>query len=76
MLGGTLVNVTGPCFETSHRIKCQFDTKVTEGYIANSNTATCIQPRLLVSGYVDFGISINGGPYLWGGRYFVGKFQL
>ena len=74
MLGGTLVNVTGPCFETSYRISCQFDTRIVEGYVRDSNTATCIMPRLFVSGYVDFAISVNGGPYYWSGRFFVGKF--
>ncbi|XP_076069661.1 sushi domain containing 2 mesh isoform X2 [Oratosquilla oratoria] len=71
MMGGTLVNVTGPCFETGYRITCQFDTTDVEGYVLDSNKAACIMPKLLVAGYVDFSISINGGPYYWKGKFFV-----
>ncbi|KAB7507382.1 Protein mesh [Armadillidium nasatum] len=71
MLGGTLVNVTGPCFETSYRITCQFDTVTTEGEVLDKNTAVCLMPQLFVSGYVDLGISVNGGPFYWSGRFLV-----
>ncbi|XP_063878525.1 protein mesh-like isoform X1 [Scylla paramamosain] len=71
MLGGTLVNLTGPCFKTSYRLTCQFDTTAVEGYILDDNRATCIMPQLYVSGYVDFSISINNGPYYWKGKFFV-----
>ncbi|KAK7080924.1 hypothetical protein SK128_016330 [Halocaridina rubra] len=71
MLGGTLVNVTGPCFELSYNLRCQFDTTAVEGKVISSNRAACIMPRLFVSGYVDFSISINGGPYFWKGKFFV-----
>lgn len=71
MLGGTLVNLTGPCFKTSYRLTCMFDTTSTEGVILDDNRATCVTPQLYVSGYVDFSISINNGPYYWKGKFFV-----
>lgn len=71
MLGGTLVNLTGPCFSNSYRLVCQFDTTAVEGNILDHNRATCIMPQLFVSGYVDFAISIDNGPYYWKGKFFV-----
>ncbi|XP_045610171.1 protein mesh [Procambarus clarkii] len=71
MLGGTLVNMTGPCFKTGYRLSCQFDTTTVEGHVINDNLATCIMPQLLVSGYIDLSISINGGPFYWRGKFFV-----
>ncbi|XP_018022342.1 protein mesh isoform X2 [Hyalella azteca] len=71
MMGGTIVNITGPCFETSYRVQCQFDTTTVEGHVMDSNTAVCITPRLFVSGYVSFSISVNGGPFYWNGRFFI-----
>lgn len=73
MMGGALVNVTGPCFHTSYRVTCQFDVVTTEGQIIDNNTAVCIMPQLLVSGYVDLGISVNGRPFYWTGKFLVGK---
>ncbi|XP_071512852.1 protein mesh [Panulirus ornatus] len=71
MMGGTLVNLTGPCFKTSYRLTCQFDRSNVEGVVLDDNRAACIMPSLYVSGYVDFSISINGGPYYWKGKFFV-----
>ncbi|CAL4067748.1 unnamed protein product, partial [Meganyctiphanes norvegica] len=71
MMGGTLVNVTGPCFKKGFRLTCQFDTTSADGVVLSDNRAACIMPRLFVSGYVDFSISINGGPYYWKGKFFV-----
>lgn len=73
MMGGTLVNLTGPCFEVTHRILCQFDTTAVEGKVLDGNRAACVMPQLFVSGYVDFSISINSGPYYWKGKFFVGE---
>lgn len=71
MMGGTLVNLTGPCFKVTHRLVCQFDTTAVEGRVLDENRAACVMPQLFVSGYVDFSISINSGPYYWKGKFFV-----
>jgi hypothetical protein len=37
MLGGTMVNMTGPCFELDMRVTCRFNTKDSEGVVINEN---------------------------------------
>ncbi|CAG0880442.1 unnamed protein product [Cyprideis torosa] len=71
MLGGTLINVTGPCFTKGQRVICQFEDWSTEGVVLDQNIAQCIQPRIELSGYVTIAISVDNGPYYWKGKYFV-----
>ncbi len=73
MLGGTMVNMTGPCFEPGMRITCRFNTKDSEGVVIDENRATCIMPWTEAEGWVDFEISLDGGPFYWKGRMFVGE---
>lgn len=74
MLGGTMVNITGPCFEPHDKVICKFDTEdEVYGTVVNRNRAICIQPRLLVEGYIRLEIAIGPGKYKWKGKYFVGK---
>jgi hypothetical protein len=35
--------------------------------------ATCIMPWTEAEGWVDFEVSLSGGPFYWKGRFFVGK---
>lgn len=72
MLGGTVVNITGPCFDTDERVSCRFDTEEVIGHVVNRNRAICIQPFLKAQGYVRFEISIGTERYKWRGKYFVG----
>ena len=37
MLGGTMVNLTGPCFQPMMRITCRFNTKDSEGIVIDEN---------------------------------------
>ncbi|XP_067139679.1 protein mesh-like [Centruroides vittatus] len=76
MLGGTMVNITGPCFgkvkkEENVRIACKFDTFEVKGVYKNINHATCFQPPVLFHGYVTISVSVNKGPYLFYGRYYI-----
>ena len=73
MLGGTLVNITGPCFKPDTRITCRFNNMDSEGVIYNENRAACVMPWTHAEGWVDFEISLDGGPYYWKGQFFVGK---
>lgn len=73
MLGGTVVNITGPCFLPNMRVKCRFDTEEVIGIIINKNRAVCVQPFLMAEGYVRFEISVGDGAYNWKGKYFVGE---
>eukprot|EP00095_Tigriopus_kingsejongensis_P008816 maker-scaffold1015_size70757-snap-gene-0.10 protein:Tk08816 transcript:maker-scaffold1015_size70757-snap-gene-0.10-mRNA-1 annotation:"hypothetical protein DAPPUDRAFT_305821" len=71
MLGGTMVNMTGPCFQPNMRLTCRFNTKDSEGVVLNQNRASCIMPWTEAEGWVDFEISTNGGPFYWKGRIYV-----
>jgi len=71
MMGGQLVNITGPCFKPTDSINCQFDSNIVVGHIVNPNRAVCITPQLFVTGYVWFAININKGQYKWRGRFLV-----
>ena len=73
MLGGTMVNMTGPCFNDISRVTCRFNTKDSEGAIMNNNRASCIMPWTEAEGWVDFEISLDGGPFYWKGKFYVGK---
>lgn len=74
MLGGTIVNITGPCFNPNDRITCRFDTESVLGAVIDVNRAVCVQPRFYHNGYARFEVAINNEPFKWKGRYFVGKF--
>ncbi|XP_050546629.1 protein mesh-like isoform X2 [Daktulosphaira vitifoliae] len=71
MLGGTVVNITGPCFERTDKVRCKFDTEEVVGTVINRNRAICIQPFLMAEGYVIFDVAIGDEKYNWKGKYFV-----
>ncbi|XP_045484583.1 protein mesh isoform X1 [Pieris rapae] len=71
MLGGTIVNITGPCFNPNDRITCRFDTESVPGAVVDVNRAICVQPMFYHNGYARFEISINNEPFKWKGKFFV-----
>jgi hypothetical protein len=76
MLGGTVVNITGPCFNESQKIKCRFEHEVVIGTVIDRNRAICVQPFLKYEGYIRFYIAIDSGTYDWKGKYFVGEISV
>ena len=74
MLGGTMVNMTGPCFTPDMRIICRFNTIDTEGVVIDENRASCVTPWIEAEGWVDFEISLDGGPFYWKGSFYVGTY--
>lgn len=76
MLGGTVVNITGPCFNETQKIKCRFEHEVVMGTVIDRNRAICVQPFLKHEGYIRFYIAIDSGTYDWKGQYFVGEIFL
>lgn len=70
MLGGTLVDVTGPCLDPSSIIYCRFDNFKAEAVYRGTNQATCISPPLMYHGYVDLTISVDDR------IEFVGRFYI
>lgn len=59
MLGGTLVDVTGPCLDPNSIIFCRFDNFKAEAVWRDTNRATCISPPFMYHGYVDLTISVD-----------------
>lgn len=75
MLGGTVVNITGPCFSNSSRVTCKFDTVSVVGHVIDVNRAVCVQPYLNAQGYVRFEVKIGNEAFKWKGKYFVGMYN-
>ncbi|XP_034249969.1 protein mesh isoform X2 [Thrips palmi] len=71
MLGGTVVNITGPCFVPGQKVLCRFDDEDVVGTVVDTNRAICVQPRLYADGYVRFEISIPEARFNWKGKFFV-----
>ncbi|CAL8070989.1 unnamed protein product [Orchesella dallaii] len=72
LLGGTIVNVTGPCFDRSQNITCRFNTLRVPGAVIDKNSATCVMPRIYATGYIDFYVEVDGSSDMqWKGKFFV-----
>ncbi|XP_055851937.1 protein mesh isoform X1 [Episyrphus balteatus] len=71
MLGGTVVNITGPCFDANIRVLCHFDTEDVVGHFVDTNRVICVQPFLKAQGYIRFEISVGNERFKWRGKYFV-----
>lgn len=70
MLGGTMVNVTGPCLHPDDVIECIFENWPTKGVYRDSNHASCIQPPVMYHGYVDLTVRVNSKTMFYG-RYYI-----
>lgn len=72
MLGGTIVNITGPCFDKQISVKCIFNMISVPGIIIDRNRAVCVQPFLSVQGYIDVDIILGDNEHKkWTEKYFV-----
>ncbi|XP_014233567.1 protein mesh [Trichogramma pretiosum] len=71
MLGGTVVNITGPCFQPNDKVICRFETEEVVGTVVDTSRAICIQPFVKMEGYIRLAVAINEGGFNWKGRYFV-----
>ncbi|KAL7729304.1 hypothetical protein ACLKA6_008883 [Drosophila palustris] len=71
MLGGQVVNITGPCFDPNIRVTCHFDTESVLGTYVDRNRVICVQPFLKAEGYIRFQISVGTQRFKWRGKYFV-----
>ncbi|CAH3193578.1 unnamed protein product [Porites evermanni] len=62
MLGGDNILLSGPCFQPSHHIICQFaDGKLSNGSYIDENRASCTVPMLNITGRLSIKLSVNGG---------------
>jgi extracellular domains-containing protein CG31004 len=73
MLGGVMVNVTGPCFFPDDIIICNFENRETKGIYRDANHASCISPPVFYHGYIDLSITVRGKT-IFLGRYYVREF--
>ncbi|XP_046394152.1 protein mesh-like [Ischnura elegans] len=71
MLGGTIVNITGPCFLPDDKVFCTFGTETVQGTMINRNRAMCVQPFLLQEGYVKLTVTLASEYTTWVGKYFI-----
>ena len=59
MLGGTPVQVAGPCLQETDVITCAFDGAVVEGIYISDMLAVCVSPRLSSIGRVAFQLTVS-----------------
>ena len=61
VLGGTAVQVFGPCFDEffDHTITCSFDEIEVQAMFVDSNSIICISPGLTSLGRIDFVLTIE-----------------
>ncbi|KAH7969680.1 hypothetical protein HPB52_021044 [Rhipicephalus sanguineus] len=74
MLGGALINVTGPCFDPNEKIECQFQDMSGHRLPAiyrDTNHATCLMPPVFFHGYVDLTVSQGSRDAMFYGRFYV-----
>ena len=62
VLGGTAVQVFGPCFDAyaDHNIMCSFDGIEVPAIYVDKDSVICISPALRTLGKVDFALIISG----------------
>ena len=58
-LGGTVVQVSGPCFFESDNITCVFDGQEIEGVFVNTMVALCLSPPLRTTGGLPFQLVVR-----------------
>lgn len=70
MLGGTIVNFTGPCLRPESVITCTFENFPTKGIYRDRNHASCVTPAVMYHGYVDLTTRVDDRTYFYG-RYYI-----
>lgn len=73
LLGGSIVNVTGPCFQPNDIVKCRFNAEEVNATIIDQHRAVCKQPFLKNKGNTSFELVQNHKKYNLEGIYYAGK---
>lgn len=76
MLGGTMVYVSGPCFEHHVPVFCRFDTVVVKAHVIDRNRAMCVQPMMFAQGYINLTVSVGPDSFITHGVYYIGMENL
>ena len=74
MLGGTLVTLSGPCFEATDTVECFFGEISTPGLYLNRDNVMCISPAMNAIGNVELQLKINNFLIERSGYFYYGKF--
>ena len=75
MLGGTQVFISGPCFEESSDIVCEFDGSPANGSLISNYSAMCAAPTFYKVGRIPLRVSLDGGStFSFEGTYTIRKF--
>ena len=74
MLGGTQVLISGPCFNSTSQVVCDFDSMQTSGRLLSNQTALCVSPTFYKVGRIPLRVSLDGGvTFLFKGTFTIGK---
>ena len=74
MLGGTLVTLSGPCFEATDTLECVFGEISTPGLYLNRDNVMCISPAMNAIGNVELRLKINNSIIERSGNFYSCKF--
>ena len=69
MLGGTMINFTGPCLQPESIITCKFENWRTQAIFRDVNHASCISPTVMYHGYIDLQVTVDDRTQFLG-RYY------
>ncbi|XP_030834984.1 sushi domain-containing protein 2-like [Strongylocentrotus purpuratus] len=61
MLGGTQVLISGPCFNETSLIVCEFDGIETSGRLLEDEIALCVSPTFYKVGQIPLRVSLDDG---------------
>ena len=74
MFGGTQVFISGPCFEESSDIVCEFDGFPINGALITDYSAICVAPTFYKVGRIPLTVSLDGGlTFNFEGTYTIRK---
>ena len=79
MLGGKMIDVSGPCFNPRTFVQCRFgeDTNaVTDGIYVSKTRIRCMVPRLTVRGRVKLSLSTGGSSYSYSAPFTIGNISV
>ena len=75
MLGGTLVTLSGSCFEATDTVECVFGEISTPGLYLNRYNVMCISPALTAIGNVELRLKVNNSIIERSGYFYSGTLK-
>ena len=77
MLGGTLVRVSGRCFESTDVVTCEFGDIITPGAFIDQDSIACISPAMNAIGRVEVTLRVTNsiGAFERSSFFYSGKIK-